>query len=167
MNAISIWSIGYGSEDFQALLERLQDVAPTHIVDVRSQPYSNYQVEFRRPQLDDLVKAAGMRYVYMGDSIGGKGAPEIGAEPTTNRPEFPLFRAGMDRLVIAAGQPNARIALLCGCLDPAKCHRSKLIGTEALERGIDLRHVMANGAIKLQSELEIGVQYELFGSATD
>ena len=40
----------------------------------------------------------------------------------------PTFRLGLEKLMKAAAVEGRVICLMCGCLRPHKCHRSRLIG---------------------------------------
>src|SRR5688572_10016381 len=100
----------------------------THLVDVRAIPYSSYHEAFRRENLMDLVPASGLKYVWMGDTLGGiKGSAAACKNPTSvdwdELRRSDKLRLGLDKLIEAASSRNRKLCLMCGCLRPQKCHR--------------------------------------------
>ena len=148
---MAVYSAGYGNRTFDDFIELLKGHGVTHVVDVRSVPYSNYQVEFRRENLIDLVPAAGLKYVYMGDTLGGEIAREA-AEDSSARAALEL---GLDRLVAAAADPSKRLCLICGCLLPDKCHRGLLLGAALAERNVEYLHIGRDGGLVEHSTLAL------------
>lgn len=136
-----VYSVGYGNRSFPDFIELLKSHAVTHLVDVRSVPYSNYQQEFRRENLVRLIPGQGLRYVFMGDTLGGETARAADENPGALR----SLDMGLDRLLKAASDPSARICLMCGCLLPDKCHRGKLLGRHLQSRGVEYLHLNREG----------------------
>src|SRR5690349_1084972 len=69
---VQLYTLGYGSrslDDFLALLHRF-DIGC--LVDVRTSPYSRHRPEFSKQPLDASLRDAGIRYVFQGDSLGGR-----------------------------------------------------------------------------------------------
>ena len=146
---MTIHSAGYGSRTFDDFTSLLKEHGLTHVVDVRSTPYSNYQVEFRRENLVKLIPEAGLRYVYMGDTLGGVvSRGEDDASKAT-------FQMGLDRLLLAASDPSKKLCLMCGCLLPHKCHRGAVLGAALTARGVEYLHLDREGAILTQAQLEL------------
>jgi len=161
--SVTILTAGYGNRGFEGFIELMRRHGVTHLVDVRSVPQSSYWEDFRKPRLERIVPPTGLKYVYMGDTLGGvpqypEGSPAAEdekahifckADPTAVdlHPLFhdPTFRLGLEKLIKAASDPKRVICLMCGCLRPHKCHRSRLIG-EALENeGVEVFHLDGNG----------------------
>lgn len=118
----------------------------THLVDVRAIPGSSYWTDFNRARLEEIIPPTGLRYVYMGDKIGGvrnsnalcrqPGAVEL--PPLFEEADFKL---GIRKLIEAAEVEGRRICLMCGCLRPHNCHRSKLIGPALVGLGVQVLHL--------------------------
>ncbi|MGB3715872.1 MAG: DUF488 domain-containing protein [Candidatus Promineifilaceae bacterium] len=68
----SIYTIGHGGRTVEAFLELLQRYNIAYLIDVRSQPYSRYQPEFTKQALEGYLNTQGIRYVFMGDRLGGR-----------------------------------------------------------------------------------------------
>jgi uncharacterized protein (DUF488 family) len=145
-----ILSAGYGNRGFPAFIELMKRHRVTHLVDVRSVPQSSYWTDFRRENLERLVPPTGLRYVYMGDTLGGiaespvlcKDPEAVELPPLFDEPKLAL---GIDRLLKAAESPDRFLCLMCGCLRPHRCHRARLLGPALLDRGVELMHLNDEG----------------------
>lgn len=70
-----ILTAGYGNRGFDGFVALMKRHGVTHVVDVRSVPQSSYWEDFRRPRLERILPETGLRYVYMGDTLGGVREP--------------------------------------------------------------------------------------------
>lgn len=143
-----ILTAGYGNRGFEGFVALMKRHGVTHVVDVRSVPQSSYWEDFRRERLQRILPEAGLRYVYMGDTLGGvENSPVLCKDPESVALE-PLFedpklRLGLDRLLEAA--ESRTVCLMCGCLRPHRCHRFRLIGEALARRGIEIVHLDGEG----------------------
>lgn len=143
-----IFSAGYGNRGFPAFVDLMKRHGITHVVDVRSVPQSSYWEDFRRERLQRILPETGLRYVYMGDTLGGvpdspvlcKDPEAVPLEPLFDEPKLHL---GLDRLVAAS--ENRTVCLMCGCFRPHRCHRFRLIAEALARRGVDVLHLDATG----------------------
>jgi uncharacterized protein (DUF488 family) len=166
-----VFTIGYGdrtSEDFVALL-RAHRISS--ITDVRSQPYSKFQPEYSREALTAILARAGIRYLFLGDALGGR--PEDPSCYTDGKVDYDKCRAkdlylrGIDR-VMDAHRAGHRFALMCSEKAPESCHRSKLLGQTLCERGVAVVHIDQAGAAVPHAEVIrrlTGGQATLFGDS--
>jgi len=170
MAEISLYTVGYGArtiDDFLALLE-LWGIA--FLLDVRSRPYSRYKPDFSKDALEQHLKGRGIRYVFMGDTLGGQPAdPDCYTDDGKVDYEIcrqkPFFLEGISRLQ-SAWQLGHAVALMCSEGKPEQCHRSKLIGPALEEAGIPVIHIDENDQPLSQEEVlmrVIGGQPSLFG----
>jgi uncharacterized protein (DUF488 family) len=162
-----LYTVGYGNRGFDGFIELAKSFSITHLVDVRSVPQSSYWEDFRRQNLEVLVPKTGLKYVYMGDTLGGvQNSPVLCKDPdqVDIRPLFddPNLEVGIKALLKAASNQERQIALMCGCKRPHGCHRSRLLGRALLNRGIDLQHIDADNSIVPQSRLDLAEQATLF-----
>jgi hypothetical protein len=65
----------------------------------------------------------------------------------------PTFRLGLGKLVKAASVEGRVICLMCGCLRPHKCHRSRLIGEALVSEGTAVLHLDASGEPVTQGQV--------------
>lgn len=167
---MTILTAGYGDRGFEGFVALLKSHGVTHFVDVRSVPQSSYWEAFRKPNLERLVPEVGLKYVWMGDTLGGvKNSPvlckEPGKVPLDGLADAPEFRLGLDRLLQATSDPQKTLVLVCGCKRPHKCHRSRLIAPAIVARGVEVVHIDDRGELKPHAEIESeerGFQPELF-----
>ena len=109
MSQLPIYTIGYGAREIDAFLDVLKQYQIDYIVDVRSQPFSRYKPEFSRRPLEQELTNNKIRYVFMGDSLGGQPddpscydeAGKVDYEKCRRRPQF---LAGIERLYNAHEQ---------------------------------------------------------------
>lgn len=152
-----IYTIGYGgrsSDDFVELLRRY-DIAL--LVDVRSQPWSKFNPDFKRAALTRILRQAGIDYAFMGETLGGRPADEDcfvdGLLNAARCEERAWYRQGIARLKsLAAQRPTA---IMCSEKDPANCHRSYTIGvTLKKDPSCAVLHIDKGGALRDQAALE-------------
>jgi uncharacterized protein (DUF488 family) len=143
-----VFTIGHSNHTLQRFLELLALHDIRLICDVRSTPYSRFNPQFNREPLRAALEAAGIGYVYLGESLGGK--PREPGYPPDDAARFALiaasdrFRSGLDRLV---RQSQARrTAVMCAEKDPARCHRGLLICPN-LSAKVTIRHILADGSL--------------------
>lgn len=166
---VPIYTIGYGARTMDDFLRVLKTHDITYLIDVRSAPYSRYKPEFSKDALEGHLREAGIRYVYLGDRLGGQpDDPTCYADGKVVYDEVkqrPFFQEGLAR-VEAAFRRRLRVALMCSEGKPQQCHRSKLIGQALTERGIPVNHIDEHDALISQddviAELTDG-QLSLFG----
>lgn len=156
MNQGRILTIGYGSRKLSEFLDALRLYECEFLVDVRSSPYSRFQPEFSREALIGHLKPHRIRYVFMGDTLGGR--PSDTTCYTDGRVDYSkcrtkdFFRQGIDRLHVASSK-RLNLILLCSERKPQDCHRSKLIGATLLDQGIETAHIDEDGRLKSQEQV--------------
>lgn len=67
-----ILTIGYGKRSLEETIRILHERQVEFLIDVRSVPWSRYRPEFTREALRPVIEAAGIRYVFMGEELGGR-----------------------------------------------------------------------------------------------
>lgn len=158
MAKIPIYTIGHGNrslEDFIALLRRYEIA---YVLDVRSQPYSRYTPHFSRSALESSLKELHIRYVFMGDTLGGRPTDETCYHD--DKPQYDIIRTksfylqGIARLQVV-WEKQLCVALLCSEAKPQECHRSKLIGNTLIEQQILVSHIDENGFCKDQQAINM------------
>jgi uncharacterized protein (DUF488 family) len=144
MTDIPIYTIGYGAREIDDLLAALKANDITFLLDVRSKPYSRYKPDFSKDALAHHLEQAGVRYVFMGDTLGGQ--PEDRDCYTDDKVDYAkveqkaFYKQGIERLQKAYRQ-QLRVVLMCSEGKPEMCHRSKLIGQTLTVLGIPVMHI--------------------------
>ncbi|MCA9996556.1 MAG: DUF488 domain-containing protein [Anaerolineales bacterium] len=169
---IPIYTIGYGSRsvaDFTAVL-RQHHIA--YLIDIRSAPYSRYKPEFGKEALQGALQAEGIRYIFMGDTLGGRPSdPSCYIEGKVDYEKVKqtdFYQAGIGRIQTAFQQQHA-VVLMCSEGKPETCHRSKLIGATLTQLEIPVAHIDENDEVVGQTAVInrlTGGQLSLFGEHT-
>ena len=132
--ATLIYTIGHSNRDADAFLAVLRAHGVTRLVDVRSMPRSHFE-HFRREPLAQWLPAAGIEYIWMGDTLGGLRTGGYARWMGT-----PQFATGLARLEdLARERPTA---FMCAERDPRQCHR-RYIALALLDRGWAVRHLIS------------------------
>lgn len=171
-----LYTIGYGNRTPEDFLAILKDFGIEYLIDIRSQPYSKFNSQFSQNELKFFLEKSGVRYVFMGDNIGGRpkdascyddeGKADYGIIKTKD-----FFIEGIERLRKAYDK-DIGVIIMCSEGKPSECHRSKLIGVVLEEENISVRHIDENGKIKDQitviNELNKGLStIDLFGNSSN
>jgi uncharacterized protein (DUF488 family) len=146
-----IYSIGHSDHELDAFIALLRRYGITTLVDVRSQPYSRWVPQANRETLARALEDAGLTYVFMGDSLGGRPSdPSLyDSEEPDGRPDYervaasPAFQAGVERLLELA--QASTVAMMCSEGDYRRCHRSLLITPSLLQRAARVIHIRPDG----------------------
>ena len=150
------FTIGHSTHTYKRFIELLQGASITAIADVRSSPRSRHFPQFNRGALEAELRADGIAYTFLGDQLGGRpkgrqyyrdGAADYERMATTAE-----FKRGLERVL--DGTRKYRIALMCAEQDPLDCHRYLLVARALQERGLKAGHILPDGQIVFQSEID-------------
>lgn len=167
--ATPVYTIGYGARTLEEFIGALKTNQIEYVIDVRTAPYSKFKPEFSREMLQHHLERAGIRYVFMGDTLGGM--PKEECCWTDGKVDYekvrvqPFFRTGIER-VQQAVQKQHRMALMCSEGRPEECHRSKLIGEALAAANVPVHHIDEDGLLVSQREVIDRLtkgQMDLFG----
>ena len=153
----AIYSIGYGGRSIGEFIDLLRENGIELIADVRSVPWSGFNPDFTRAALERILREAGIGYLFIGDSLGGRPDDEscfvdglLNAESCENHD---WYMDGIHHLKSLA--KGRRVAMMCSEKDPANCHRGYTLGkTLRKDSSIAVRHIDKDGSIKDQQALE-------------
>ena len=169
---IPIYTIGYGSRSIAELIEVLHQHEIAYLIDVRSAPYSRYKPEFSKAPLANELEQHGIRYVFMGDTLGGRPDDETcyvnGKIDYEKVKAMEFYQHGIQRLHSAFSQQQS-IALMCSEGKPEDCHRCKLIGATLITQNIPVIHIDENDKHLTQEQIIerlTGGQLSMFGEGT-
>lgn len=168
-----IYTIGHGNRTWAAFSSLLTKFECGYLIDVRSFPFSRFNGAFNKEELKGHCRLMGIKYVFMGDTLGGRPADTTlydasGRADYRRIKESTSYGIGIERLRKAATLPTSTF-IMCSELNPCECHRSKLIGRTLDEMQIPITHIDKNGNQVTQevvmAELD-GGQGDFFGDAT-
>lgn len=173
MEKLPLYTIGHGNRKPDEFLALLKNFGIEYLIDVRSQPYSKFNPQFNQNDLKFFLERNGIKYVFMGDSIGGR-PKDTSCYDYDGKVDYEVvktkdfFIQGIDRLKTAYNK-DINVVIMCSESKPCECHRSKLIGRVLNLENIVLKHIDEKGKLKDQvsviNELNKGLgEFDLFGN---
>ncbi|MBS7639871.1 MAG: DUF488 domain-containing protein [Candidatus Bathyarchaeia archaeon] len=129
---MKVYTIGYAGMNISEFIKVLKDHGVTTVVDVRRFPKSK-DPAFTRENLENNLRDNGIKYVFLGESLGGfvRGGYEKYME--TSR-----FREGFDMLLNLARKEV--IAVMCKEKNVKYCHR-RFISNLLSSLGLEVLHL--------------------------
>jgi len=173
MEKKKLYTIGHGNRKQDEFLALLKSFGIEYLIDVRSQPYSKFNPQFNQNDLKFFLERNDIKYVFMGDSIGGR-PKDTSCYDNEGKVDYEIvktkdfFQHGIDRLKTAY-EKDINVVIMCSESKPCECHRSKLIGRVLNLENISLQHIDENGKVKDQTfvinQLNKGLsEVDLFGN---
>lgn len=153
---VTIYTIGHSNHELEKFLALLTRHELESLVDVRSSPYSKYAVQFNRPELEYAVEKRGIRYVYLGEELGGRPPTDDYYDDEGHALYFkmataPFFLRGIEQLIEEGG--TYKTAFMCSEENPEGCHRHLLIARVLAEQGIKVVHIRGDGEEEAEEDL--------------
>lgn len=145
-----IYTIGHSNHPVEAFVALLREHGIEAVVDVRSQPYSQWASQFNRELLRNDLGEAGIAYDFMGDVIGGRPRDPSVYDAGQQRPDYKrvaqtaVYQQGIADLLVKAR--TQQIAVMCSEGDYHHCHRHLLISQTLLGEGVRVIHILPDGA---------------------
>jgi uncharacterized protein (DUF488 family) len=151
-----VLTVGHSNHPAGRLIELLQRHAVSLLVDVRSQPYSRFAHQFNRENLQPVVTNAGLRYLFLGEELGGRQLGRITdlqerLAAYDRLAESEQFQRGLDRVLEEAASDT--VAILCAEEDPTECHRRVWVARALRERGAMVHHIRGDGHLDADDAL--------------
>jgi Domain of unknown function DUF488 len=152
-----LFSVGHSNHSWERFVGLLRGAGVTAVADVRSSPHSGRFPHYSRPVLERGLRAEGIAYVFLGDSLGGRPTvPDLfhpdGLVDYERVRRSPAFRDGLERLL--TGAERYRVAMLCAEEDPLDCHRGLMVAPELMGRGVVCRHLRGDGSVEPHGDAE-------------
>ena len=144
--AQTIYTVGHNSLNFMQFIALIQASNITHIVDIRSIPYSKYAPWSDKSRLAELLRPFKIKYTYLGHKLGGKAIQKGQLAHPLSLPQQALYDEAIQILLQLSMRGN--LSLLCAEGDPAKCHRQHIIAQTLLESDIQVLHILKDGTTK-------------------
>ncbi len=153
-----LFTIGHSVYKFDFFLSLLQMHKINYLIDVRSSPFSRFAQDFNKGVLANSLKNTNIKYVLMGDYFGARPQDKtlyseegyLDFEKVQNTENF---KKGLNNIIKGLKQNN-NICLMCTEKDPIDCHRAIMVARAFSLKGIDVSHILQNGEIQTQKELD-------------
>jgi len=159
---MKLFTIGHSNHPLDKFIGLLKGHGVVTLVDVRSAPYSRYNVQFNKEHLQQALGQYGLAYVYEGGSLGGRPSDascyKSGVVPEDESDYLhevdyrevmkkAWFLAAIQRLLVLAREEPT--AIFCSEENPANCHRHHLIACHlsAEHPDVEVEHIRGDGTI--------------------
>lgn len=146
----AVYTIGHSTHSVERLIGLLQSQAVTAVCDVRSQPYSRMNPQFNREPLRQALRAADIKYVFLGKELGARSEDRScyrnGQVQYDLLAATDLFKHGIER--VKEGARSYRVALMCAEKEPLECHRTVLVSRWLFEAGLPIKHILGDGRVE-------------------
>ena len=157
-----LYTLGHGNLALTDFLDILLRNDVSWVADVRSAPYSRMFPWFNKAEIAQGLEDAGIRYVFLGQQLGGKPRDEeaaskwkqgklnyelVSALSRTNRWSEGIRH--LSELITSTDEDGEVGCLLCSEKDPNKCHRALVsFKLEEAVREISVTHLGHDSTIK-------------------
>ena len=153
-SADRVYTVGHSTHSITQFINLLKQHNIEVVADVRSVPHSNRFPHFNREDLKAALRETGMRYVFLGNELGGRPKDpdcfQNGIAQYDRMSRTKQFQSGIERLL--SGLSQMSVALMCSEQEPLTCHRALLIAKHLDELGIDVLHIHADGRLEHHHE---------------
>jgi len=157
-NVDIIYSIGHSNHETDHFINLLRKAEVDLILDVRSSPWSKRYPQFNREELPRALKPHGIGYEWFGLWYGARQTDESFYMPAgwlnyawyTASHNFKEGISQMDRYLVMGKTP----VLMCAEKDPFDCHRAIMVSRALSLQGYEIRHILADGSIQTQAQLD-------------
>ena len=130
----TILTIGHSTRSLEDFISILKHYRVTLLIDVRRFPKSRKYPWFSRENLEEKLVEEGIKYVWMGEELGGY---RKGGYASYTKTED--FKRALDKLLeISKGETAC---IMCAEKYPWHCHR-KYISIELQNRGVQVIHIL-------------------------
>ncbi len=129
-----IYTIGHSTRSLEELVELLKKYGVETVVDIRRFPVSRKFPRFNRENMEKHFLAKGIRYIWMGDSLGGYRSGGYRKYMETKE-----FKNGIDKLLEIASESVTSI--MCAEIVWFRCHR-KFVSDELTRRNVKVIHIV-------------------------
>ena len=154
----TVYTIGYSGFSINDFIATLKANHISLVVDVRSQPYSQWFSDYNKENLERTLEQAGIYYRNYATEFGARQENRIyysneGYLDFEKFAKSPQFLQGYEKLVNSMKQ-DYRFALMCAEKDPFNCHRTMLVSRAFHETGYNVVHLLPNDLKITQKEIE-------------
>ncbi|MGG5461563.1 DUF488 family protein [Clostridium sp. B9] len=155
---MKIYTIGHSNYYMNRLVDMLKKYDINCVVDIRGIPYSKYNVQYNKEDLEITLKSLGFKYIYMAREFAAKRENKIsynreGYADFKKVIEEDAFKTGIDRLRNGL-EKGYNIVLLGAMQEPIRCHRSILVGRELDKKGFEVKHILHDYSLANQEDIE-------------
>jgi uncharacterized protein (DUF488 family) len=157
MNLV-VYTIGHSTHEINIFLELLMKHSITCVIDVRTDPLSVRSPQFNKESLRKSLEEKNIVYLHFPKSFGARHKEsslldESGKVDFNKVRQSKDFREGINKLIYCL-EKGFSVALMCAEANPLNCHRFGLISYQLVREGIYVKHIMKDGALLDNTQLE-------------
>jgi len=142
----TIYTVGHSDLSFLNFLSLIQANDITHIIDIRSIPYSRHAPWSNKSRLPELLKPFRICYTYLGHKLGGKKKTLSDKLRQQGVTPIGIYNDAIQMLLQLSLRD--KLSLLCSEGDPANCHRQHIVAQTLLDSGVKVIHILKDGSLK-------------------
>jgi uncharacterized protein (DUF488 family) len=149
-----IFTIGHSTHSLAAFVALLQAHGVSMLGDVRSAPFSRFNPQFNKTDLETGLKRHGIGYMFLGRELGARSNDpscyENGRVRYERLARTDAFRQGIERVMCALQEH--RLALMCAEKEPLDCHRTLLVARALEAEGLSIAHILGDGRLETHGD---------------
>lgn len=154
----TVYTIGYSGFLINDFITTIQSNNISLIIDVRSQPYSQYFSDYNKESLQQKLESQGIHYRNYVTEFGAR-QDDRQYYSSNGYLDFelydksPSFLNGIEKLIKSMAK-GYKFALMCAEKDPSKCHRTILVAKAFHDAGYKVIHLLPNNVKMTQEDVE-------------
>jgi len=159
---MKLFTIGHSNHSIEKFIRLLEDNCIMTLVNVRSAPFSRYNPQFNKENLENTLSGYSIEYAYAGKYLGGRPSDpacyknrELPLEGIDYLYEVnylevmkrPWFIQGIIHLLELVNEQTT--VIMCSEEDPAECHRHHLIAQYIMMEHpeVNVQHIRGDGIV--------------------
>ena len=169
---MKLFTIGHSNHSIEKFIRLIEYNGIMSLVDVRTAPYSRYNPQFNKENLENILSDHYIEYAFAGNYLGGRPSdptcyknhvlPPEDADylHEVDYPEVmkrPWFLQGIKCLLELADRQTT--VIMCGEEDPVECHRHHLIARHLIAEHpeVDVQHIRGDGIVYSARLIQVSV----------
>ncbi len=154
----TVYTIGYSGFLINDFICTIKSNNISLIIDVRSQPYSQYFSDYNKEILEHKLESQGIHYRNYFSEFGAR-QDERQYYSSNGYLDFelyaksPSFLNGIEKLIKSMAK-GYKFALMCAEKDPSKCHRTILVAKAFHDSGYKIIHLLPNNEKMTQEDVD-------------
>lgn len=169
---MKLFTIGHSNHSLEKFIQLLDENGIMILVDVRTAPYSRYNPQFNKDDLQRALARRNIQYAYAGKFLGGRPSDpscyknrrlpsnDVDYLHQVDYPEVmkrQWFIQGIKQLLELADQDLT--AIMCSEENPAECHRHHMIAKYLIAEHpeADVYHIRGDGKVFRANSLSVSV----------
>jgi len=154
----SVYTIGYAAFNIDDFIDVLKSYKISHLIDVRSNPVSEYFQDYNSFNLEPKLRQNNIIYENLALEFGARQenkefVSENGFVDFEKFTQSEQFKNGLTKMK-AGLERGINLVLMCAEKDPINCHRSIMIAHAMQKNGIEVLHIMHDGQLQSQSKID-------------